>query len=64
MRDETSGILEVRVWLSVADAQVLIAERFRKADGRIAVIWHIDPKTILGTVWFEDIGIGQEASES
>ncbi len=64
MRDETSGILEVRVWLKEADRQVLIGERFRKANGRIAVIWHVDPKSILGMVWIEDIGIGQEASPS
>lgn len=55
MRDETSGILEVRVWLIDGNDRVVIGERFRKADGRIAVIWHVDPKSVSGVVWFEDI---------
>lgn len=64
MRDESSGVLEVRVWLKTADEQVLIGERFLKADGRIAVIWHVDPKSISGVVWFEDIGNQDDPSAS
>lgn len=64
MRDETSGILEVRVWLIDGNDRVVIAERFRKADGRIAVIWHVDPKSISGVVWFEDIGNQDDPSAS
>jgi len=34
---------------------VLIGERFRKQGGRITVTWHVDPKSILGVVWVEDV---------
>ena len=64
MRDESSGVLEVRVWLRTADEQLLIGERFRKVDGRIAVIWQVDPKSISGVVWFEDIGNQDDPSAS
>jgi len=55
MRDESFGILEVRVWLKEEDGQVLIGERFRRQDGRISVTWHVDPNSILGVVWVEDV---------
>jgi len=55
MRDESFGILEVRVWLIDGNDRVLIGERFRKADGRLSVTWEVDPKSILGVMWFEDI---------
>ncbi|MBL9049575.1 MAG: hypothetical protein JNK19_05635 [Tabrizicola sp.] len=55
MRDENFDILEVRVWLKEEDGQVLIGERFRRQDGRISVTWHVDPKSILGVVWVEDV---------
>lgn len=55
MRDESSGILEARVWLEEEGGQMLIGERFRKQDGRITVTWHVDPKSILGVVWVEDV---------
>lgn len=64
MRDDSSGILEARVWLRDADGQVLIGERFRRVDGRIAVIWHVDPKSVSGVMWVEDIGNREEASAS
>ena len=64
MRDETIGILEVRVWLIDGNDRVVIGERFRKADGRIAVIWHVDPKSIAGVMWFEDISNPAEVSAS
>lgn len=64
MRDETSGILEVRVWLIDGNDRVVIGERFRKADGSIAVIWHVDPKSISGVVWFEDMGNQDDPSAS
>lgn len=64
MRDETSGILEVRVWRIDGNDRVVIGERFRKADGRIAVIWHVDPKSIFGVMWFEDISNLAEVSAS
>lgn len=55
MRDESFCILEVRVWLKEEDGQVLIGERFRRPDGRISVTWHVDPKSISGVMWFEDV---------
>lgn len=64
MRDESSGVLEVRVWLINGNGRVLIGERFRRPDGRISVAWQVDPKSILGVVWFEDIGNPEEASAS
>jgi len=64
MRDETSGILEARVWLKEADGQVLIGERFRKTDGRLTVTWHVDPKSIVGMMWFEPVGSEIDASAS
>lgn len=64
MRDDSSGILEARVWLRDADGLVLIGERFRGVDGRITVIWHVDPKSVLGVMWVEDIGNREEASAS
>lgn len=64
MCDETSGILEARVWLKEADGEVLIGERFRKPDGRVTVTWHIDPKTIFGMMWFEPVGNETDASAS
>ena len=64
MRDETSGILEVRVWLIDGNDRVLIGERFRTADGRISVTWHVDPKSTLGVMWFEDFSNPAEVSAS
>jgi len=64
MRDEGCDILEARVWLKEADGQVLIGERFRRADGRVTVTWHIDPKSIFGMMWFEPVGNETDASES
>ena len=61
MRDESFGILEVRVWLIDGNDRVLIGERFRKADGRIAVTWHMDPKSKFGVMWFEDMSNPAEA---
>lgn len=61
MRDENSGILEARVWLKEEGGQVLIGERFLRQDGRVTVKWHVDPKTIHGVMWFEDISNPTEA---
>lgn len=64
MRDESFGILEVRVWLIEGNDRVLIGERFRRADGRITVTWHVDPKTIRRVMWFEHITNPAEVSAS
>lgn len=55
MRDESFGSLEVRVWLIDGNDRVLVGERFRRSDGRNSVTWHVDPKSILGVVWVEDV---------
>ncbi|OHC59146.1 MAG: hypothetical protein A3D16_21680 [Rhodobacterales bacterium RIFCSPHIGHO2_02_FULL_62_130] len=55
MRDENSGILEVRVWVKDASGAVLIGERFRKQDGLLTMTWHVDPKSILGVMWVEEV---------
>lgn len=64
MRDESFGILELRVWLIEGNDRVLIGERFRRPDGRISVTWHVDPKSILGVMWFEDNSNPAETSAS
>jgi hypothetical protein len=63
MRDESSGLLEARVWIMEADKQVLIGERFRRRDGRVAVTWLVDPQTILGVMWVESIYDANQGSE-
>ena len=63
MRDERFGILEARVWILEADTQVLIGERFRRRDGRVAVTWLVDPKTILGVMWVESIDDANQGGE-
>ena len=64
MRDDSFGILEVRVWVIDGKGRVLIGERFRRPDGRISVTWHVDPKSILGVMWFEDVTNSAEVSAS
>ena len=56
MRDESSGTLMARVWIRETSGQVLIGERFRGHDGRIAVTWHVDPESILVVMWIEAVG--------
>ena len=56
MRDESSGTLLARVWIKEPSGQVLIGERFRRHDGRIAVTWLVDPESILGVMWVEAVG--------
>ena len=56
MRDESSGVLEARVWVKDASGAVLIGERFRKQDGLLTMTWHVDPKSILGVMWVEAVG--------
>jgi hypothetical protein len=63
MRDESSGTLVARVWIKELGGQVLIGERFRRHDGRIAVTWHVDPETILVVMWVEAVG-GEEGNPS
>ncbi len=64
MRDESFGFLEVKVWLIDGNGRVLIAERLRRPDGRISVTWHVDPKSISGVMWFEDITNSADVSAS
>ncbi|SEO28326.1 hypothetical protein SAMN04488103_1195 [Gemmobacter aquatilis] len=65
MRDESSGILEARVWVKDASGSALIGERFRKQDGLLTMTWHVDPKSILGVMWVEEVnGNGGNASAS
>ena len=63
MRDESSGTLMARVWIRAPSGQMLIGERFRRHDGRIAVTWHVDPETILVVMWVEAVG-GDEDNSS
>lgn len=63
MRDESSGVLEARVWIMEADKQLLIGERFRRRNGRVAVTWLVDPKTILGVMWVESIDDANQGSK-
>ena len=63
MRDESSGTLVGRVWIKELGGQVLIGERFRRHDGRIAVTWHVDPETIVAVMWVEAVG-GDEDNSS
>ena len=63
MRDESSGTLVARVWIREPGGPVLIGERFRRHDGRLAVTWLVDPETILGVMWVEAVG-GDEANPS
>lgn len=63
MRDENSGILEARVWVKDASGPVLIGERFRKQDGLLTMTWHVDPKSILGVMWVEEVN-GNEGNPS
>ncbi|MBL4929520.1 hypothetical protein [Fuscibacter oryzae] len=55
MYDETSGSLDARIWVKDADGPVLIGERFRGQDGLLTMAWHINPKSIFGVMWVEDI---------
>ena len=64
MRDESSGTLVARVWLREPSGQVLIGERFRGHNGRIAVTWHVDPETLLGVMWVEAVGEEDNSSAS
>ena len=63
MRDESSGTLVARVWIREPSGRVLIGERFRRHDGRIAVSWLVDPETILVVMWVEAVG-GDEGNSS
>lgn len=63
MRDEGSGTLLARIWIREPSGPVLIGERFRRHDGRIAVSWLVDPKTILVVMWVEAVG-GDEGNSS
>ncbi|MCA0421876.1 MAG: hypothetical protein LCH61_00900 [Proteobacteria bacterium] len=63
MRDESSGTLVARVWIREPSGQVLIGERFRRHDGRIAASWLVDPETILVVMWVEAVG-GDEGNSS
>lgn len=56
MRDESSGTLVARVWIREPSGQVLIGEKFRGHNGRIAVTWHVDTETILAVMWVEAVG--------
>jgi hypothetical protein len=63
MRDESCRTLVARVWIREPSGQVLIGERFRRHDGRIAVSWLVDPETILVVMWVEAVG-GDEGNPS
>ena len=55
MCDDNSDTLDARVWVKDADTPVLIGERFRRQDGVLTMTWHIDPNSISGVMWVEDI---------
>lgn len=57
MRDENALRLDARIWFKdAAGNSSLAGERFCKADGGMTVVWQVDPKTLLGVMWFEKIG--------
>jgi hypothetical protein len=64
MRYESSGSLVARVWIREPSGQVLIGERFRRHDGRIAVSWLVDPETILVVMWVEAVGDQEDNSSA
>ncbi len=59
MSDENTISLDARVWVKDADSPSLVGERYRDEGGSLTMVWHVDPKTILGVMWIEAVGRGE-----
>lgn len=53
MCDENRGRLEARVWIKKVGGLALIGERFRGLEGRLTMVWYVDPESIVEVLWIE-----------
>jgi hypothetical protein len=49
-----AGWLDSRVWVKARGRLILVGERYRLEEGKLTMVWHVDPTSISGVMWIED----------